>query len=575
MFSACLVACLALAQQDQDRPTYRLDAKTEVVHGFRSTNRTTYTYFWSFKGQERELWRVTLDDKYHRHWIGRDGNVWVASERGLMLPSGTFGSTGDPQPDQVWVRSPDARDLAFVNLNRRYRLRTEVPGEQLPKSEIDWDSTGLTDFGPFNSQFKVVYKNLGELHINELRLTENPYQYLVTWNEGSSEQNALDQVVFSQNQIRSKRLPVRSESWELWSSNSPSVHLLTVFQNDEFDRHSNTRFVSRLVRLEREPTYIVQTPGGRVLVFTFYNGRVADLSVLNGAGDVLGEIDLAALGGFVFPQDPQNELDYTNIQTLRGNNWVTMAREKPVYSGQPERFKLMDYEGNQILFKVEGHDPGKAPVTAERLSAADFRLIKEQPMDGFRVVDERRWSSNSGEFVLRTRKIANDAGSTFHRLTLLHVDKKVESHYHEMWSDTEWAAPLDAFVTDTGRALVMSVDAIQYSSSRPIDEVATFRIRDFRNQSFGPVYSLKHERFAGSFEAAKRLSFKELSVEYGKPSEFQKQEDAIVPQVDIETFTWQFSEGRTLKFSLTQRGQGFYTFSWLEEALTAARSKCS
>jgi hypothetical protein len=336
--------------------------------------------------------------------------------------------------------------------------------------------------------------------------------------------------------------------------------VLTVYDSTD---HSNVRYVKKAVPLLREPGYVVKTPGNRVLMFMFGNGTTDELFVYSGRGDLIGKVDLTALGGFRYPNTAQQQLDYTNIQVLRGNAWVTMARADQNYSSPSERIKIEDFDGNQYLFRIEGYDSERGSVTTQRMTASNFSLIKEQPMDGYRTVEEHSWESASGEFLLRARKLVNDSDSEIYRLTLIHIDKLVPSHYHEMWSTFERVSPIDAFVTDTGKTFVINVGTVK-GTRATFDEVAMLRMRDPIGRNAIPILNLAHADYAGSYQNATKLSFDGLSVEYGAPVEPLKVEDAVVPQVDTETYVWRLSENKTLSFKLEHGLLGTSDFSWIK-----------
>lgn len=541
---AMLCAIASAAPIGQDRPTYRLETSTSIVHGFRATYQTIYTYYKEFRESKQELWRITLNEKYAGHWIGRNGRLWVLTDG----PTKNLGIR--MSVSRVWIRDPDANELASVDVRNAMQLIPEELVLKFPDYELDREASGFSKQETFSSQFSLVFKHLGELHINEIFVSNERHRYIVTWNAEGEPESRLEKILFETPSPRSLHPLAELQNWEVWQPASGSrASVLTIYGQKEFLRHRNVDMVVQQQLLYQLPSYVTMTPANRVLWFSFPELNAteeASLFVFNSRGGLIGEVDMMRVGGFKSTRNAKRSLHYTNVQSLNHNNWETMAKVDRYFAG-PETIKIVDGLGTHYIITIDGYGNRGSSVVCETLSAEEFLFRKEQQFADYYLIDEKRWTSANGQFTLRIRKLEHKRGRILYRQTLILEDSSGRDYEHELWSMSTVTETNGVFVSDTGRTLIKRVDRIRYRASSPIDEITNLYARDYNGRSTAN-FNLLSKGFFGTYEEALVSDLSGLSVSYDTPVNQIMFEGAYIPRYWRETYTWEMPDGSTQVF---------------------------
>ncbi|MCH8979269.1 MAG: hypothetical protein IH945_08505 [Armatimonadetes bacterium] len=550
--AASVAATPDLAPQDQ--LSYVLETSTSIVHGFRPTPQTVYTYYRTFRNSKQELWRITLNEKYAAHWIGSHGKVWVLTD----------GDLGGRTAPRLWVRNAEASDLAIVRLNEAVRyLVPDIPQLQLFKTwDFNAEESGFTKLDSFRSQFKLVLDGHGEFHINEVYVGQERYRYIVTWNGTDSPTNPLDELLMGRIQPMHSRPLANQETWEVWESQDrPGPDVLAIYFKSPGRSHANVSLVLKQHELAQLPSYVTKTPRNRVLWFSFPkygNSTVGALTVFSLGGAMIGEVDLKQAGAFKSARAAGGSLTFTDIQILSGNRWLPLDKAEWYTwfnAKNHETIKIVDAEGYRYLIEISGYGKEGSSVVCERLAPNRFLFRKEQKLVGHKLIDEKHWWSENGEFALRHRTMEDERGRVIYRQTLLREEAKVQDYEHELWSRSSYTDPKDVFVSNSGRTFVLSVDRVQYRSTGPFHEFAALIVYDY-DGSRTTALSLLTDNFLGTFEQAQKSDLSGLSVTYDEPESKIKHEGSIIRRFARESYAWKLPNGSVQEFYIAETAPG-------------------
>lgn len=537
------------AKVSQDRPSYRLEATSEVVQGFRSTDRTVYTYFWTFKGQERELWRVALDEKYEKHWIDRQGNVWVLSSGGVHgVRPGTFGDA-KPMPNKLWIRDTAARELGFLNLPQAQYQIARPSGAEQPWGQPDIEEAKLTEITSFKTRFVLPHNNNTELHVYRIFDNDHGYRCLATWTK-TGEQNQLDKVIEATSPIETTNPVSGRKDIELWSS-SPggSDGALVYFAGPPITGPEPIRTAQFVSGPISPPSYVTVTPNNKILWFDFggYSRNVAHLDVLDHSARLVGRIDFVKNGMFENAYKAEQALDYTRLSIKRGTWWPYIERVERDSSSTPEIVGFGDSANRWYEVTIPSYSDKNGEVTVQRALASVKDLKKEPDYVGFQRTGERIWKSQDGTFAYRVRRFKNDAGRELAQQTFLRYLKN--GLEHEYWSKNLYAEVIDALVTDEGRTLVMTSGEIKNVNTDKMEPFVHLETWNYSGQGY--AVNLGDARFFGSLQVARSANLSQMTVEYEgdmRKIEFEGEDLLVHP---VEVFTWSMNGTKVVKFSLT------------------------
>jgi hypothetical protein len=550
----CIVALLTPLTSSMTAPTdaagvcasqegiaYRLDAKPKDLSGYGLDFETVYTFYQSTKGSEREIWRITLNEKFYKHFIDGDGNVWVLSDSPRRVRPGTF-TSARATPSKLWVRDKNAREIGDLPLGS---VLATMPADLQPGPQfIELESVRVEHCTQSNTRMVIPYESGIKLHVYRLYDSEEGHRWIATWAE-KGKVNPLEAIIEADSPHRSWFPIADRRNIEYWEGSPGSQSgVLIVLRHWSNTTPMPIPIVMSIIK-QPKADYVRVTPNNSVLWFSF-DGNKATLDVFNGRMGLIGRVDFIANGMFESAYDAERLLDFTRLETRQGRAWINMERADQSSLDQPEVVGFGDSENRFYRLTIPPYNERNGEVAIVREHVHAKHLDKEPNYIDYDLIDERKWNSKNGVFAYRVRRLRSAAGKTVTRQTFLRVEPNGE--IHEYWSNSVYGEVLDAFVTDTGRSLVLTTGEVSNLTTNTKDPYALLDIRDYRGQLYRT--NIANQHFFGSVELARTVDLSGLTVTYeGDIQKFVFEGDDLSMH-SVENYEWKTAMGKTIRFAI-------------------------
>lgn len=456
------------ARMKADPAPFTLDAQTTIKNGIREYAETVYT----FRSGARELWRITLNDRYAHHWISPEGQAWV-------LTSSMVGPGGGAR---LWVRDVQGNLLAGWQAPMSGILRPDR------EEQYSFGASSLVQLNPGSgsNQLRLITKNgstwrytLAQTSLGMLALSRSA---------SAKDQDLLSDQLSKSYSPPSVTFPLGPQAGlSIWSFNTSqgTQSLEEVVQSSGLP---NERAPMRIVHeraLAAVPAYVARTPAGHTLEFTFSIGkREARLDVLGANGQLLKSIDLLALGHFATVDSARRDLRFRSVDQMRGENYGIAIEDADYTSyGSPEELRFFDRSGREYRVKIGAGEQPSIEARAS-LNLKPQRLKVEPSYPAADLISEKRYVSPDRRFTARVRQYSSKGYRPVVLTLIASVDDPVAGKATaEVWSSSIPGVPEQVYVSNSGR--IFALEEIKLSNAQSPPTLLLLNIYEAKGTQIG------------------------------------------------------------------------------------------
>ncbi len=421
--------------------SFELVAKSETKFGaIRPYSETVYTYYeLRPDGKKRERWRLTLPDKYSRHWISPSGIVWVQTEA-MAGPGGS---------GHLWARDAYA-DLKGTWYPPGRDRTTNVQAVSLPSGA---EQLRMTDKDGSEYRFTIIPTVDREVTLSR-KLDVGEVDHLTKALE--KPQNPTD-IAFT---------PIAETPFGVWklSPNGSPVYIRQTRSQSQIPLADVSDEM-----IGQAPARVTKTPSGKFLWFTFKEfgePSEATMEVLQYDGTTVATVDLLKLGGFQNGDQAKRAILYGDVLWSNGGLEIPVDSNRYLTPTGVETIKFGDRSGRKFLIKLT--QDGEAYQLDAR---ASFNLdsrpeVAQTTFPTAKLVSTQEASSQDGKFRA-TAKTYEEKGKAITQVTLVgYVDDPVEGIKTVQLFDMPAPAKIEGLrVSNSGR-----VFAVSFAKDQPVGD---------------------------------------------------------------------------------------------------------
>jgi len=474
-----------------------LDAKTTIRNGIREYAETVYTFSQKFSGgTSRELWRITLNDKYEHHWIAPDGKVWV-------LTSSMPGPGGG---GHVWVRDAQGSLLATWQAYYTVLARSSERPAGPEKSALDLAASSLKVLGQSGTAQQLRLR-LGDGSESRLTLADAETGRLALVRQlKRSDGDLLTEMLSRSYSPARVNYPAQGGSglvqWQ-FQSNKGQEWLETACAWSGVPSDLAPKRITGERLIPSFPTYAAKTPAGHLLEFFFpFAGREATLDILTVQGKLLSSIDLLALGHFGSKSDAKMSLRYREVEHVRGAG-PGVSIEDADYSsyGEPETLRMIDRSGREYRISIGVGENAVVNATASYNIKSPQSVEPKYPTAP--VLKELIANSPDGRFTVRCRELKTGLQPTRQLTLVAHVADPVKGRVDaEVWSNYLPSSPQQLFVSNSGRVFAFYILKTGSPNPNVPAELALLSLYESKGTQLG--IDVVRQKWADTVEQAQR-----------------------------------------------------------------------
>ncbi|RYG38979.1 hypothetical protein EON81_02080 [bacterium] len=532
-------------------PKFELKAETEIKIGIRQYAVTKYTYYEINGSDRRELWSITQNENYLRHWISPSGRVWVA----------TSSMPGPGGGGYMWTR--DARAQRMIGLSYSTALQPDVKEstrhaagslDDVDLGRVEARVLGTTSFA---EQLLLPLKEGGEGRIT-LVTTREGEQIGVARYVAKGEPDLLTQGLQTSFDAPRFSRPAPRSPLALWEMRDEktggTLRILQTFQEATFGEPSEGRF--KKIETERKGGLhgesVVRTPAGRILWFGLSQPGepyAARLTVMRYDGKVLSDVDLLKLGGYSSPEEVREKMSIKDVRIRRGGSYLPIDDQENYSADSPEELQVKD-EGGRTIIDIT--DP---KVEVKRLTGLAAKPPKEGLWANAKINRERIFSSPNGKFKLRERRVANGKNADIYFETFLGQaeDEMGRQTFVELWSTVSYSPVAQSRVTDSGRTFILRAEPIEKGKPQ---RAVMMVYAPGGNQTAGIDLFQPPASFPSAKAALNGIRLGEMSVRSEGVVLTREVEGVSYQSADAETFKLPIGAGRSWEFRIGPNAYG-------------------
>ncbi len=457
------------------RNGYELEVHTEIRSGIRPYAVSQYVYWktdpW---GVRSELWRLTRNELYGKHWVGKTGNLWVLTDS-MPGPGGS---------GTLWVMDPRGKLLgSWGSWDLFQGVPVPVPPKRIHPA-ADYDVT--------EAETKHLYRGPG-FPTGLIKSTAS----LTTYKQGGAEELTLPTttgatvtvdvlwrgydgkpIAYVSDTLLRKQKPILADVIKddrlfcptiaplaqdsplmLWTAKSaaPGVHDRHWLSNLGYGwQQSNwLRSAANEREVTHRPDATLVTPARNLLWIEAPSPSNAKTHVEylaeNGSRLAMADLDR---------HYPANDLHLDDFSVLKDGEWMSIGKSKDrfITYGLTDRVDIYDDHHRRFLFTSDSFD-GNHLQTFQGFAG---RRPKEDVEPRRRIFSETIHKSPNGIFTLRIREVQAFGEKHGMRWTLLaKVPNGNTTAEVELWTGFGYPDEIPAvYVTNSGRVVMFTLEHV-------------------------------------------------------------------------------------------------------------------